>query len=682
MPLPTPILDDRRFQDIVDEAKRLIPHFCPEWTDHNVSDPGVALIELFAWMTEMLLYRVNQVPEKTYVKFLELIGTRLKPPQPAQADLTFYLSQSHVCSIDTPRPVEIRKGTEIATQRTETEPAIVFTTTTDFVITPPRLLAAFSYDATDQNRGWKKHDLQSVQSEPIILFTNPPSKDDAFYLAFENDLSGYVLALVMGCEKAGWNKVKPAKPPLEWQVQGEGSSWRACEIEADTTGAFNEDGEWVLRLPAMKMGEVKGIPDMRAYWLRCCLTVEADKLPKGSVSPEIQRYLRPEARGATVHAEQVVMVENEILGYSDGTPGQTFKLLNSPVVAPLDQETEYLLVEPPNEPAKPWLEVEDFADSNEQATHFTLDHFSGTITLGPALLQPNRQVYKFGAAPPKGSLLKFSRYRYSGGALGNVAKETLIIERSPKSHIARVTNWKAAEDGVDAQSLDDAKLRASHFLRSRHRAVTSDDFEYHATNVKGVARACCLAPGELSKEQFGAQLGRVSVAVLPVHSKKADAQTEDKADIRPSPNDVRPSTSLINEVETVLNQKRPVGIFVHAVEPDFVWVQVRATLRLPQLHEAHWREKTKLHAEELLYRYLNPYIGGPDGRGWPFGRTLYATELYGLLQKIPLLEFVEKIELFKKMTGSKNEPEPATNGSVTISKHGLICSDTHEIVIL
>src|SRR5215475_10984669 len=103
MPLPTPVLDDRRFQDIVDEAKRLIPHFCPEWTDHNVSDPGVALIELFAWMTEMLLYRVNQVPEKNYVKFLELIGVRLEPPRSAHAPVTFYLSAAQPEDVTVPK---------------------------------------------------------------------------------------------------------------------------------------------------------------------------------------------------------------------------------------------------------------------------------------------------------------------------------------------------------------------------------------------------------------------------------------------------------------------------------------------------------------------------------------------------------------------------------------------------
>ena len=73
MSLPAPNLDDRRFQDIVDEAKRRIARLCPEWTDHNVSDPGVALIELYAWMTEMMLYRLNQVPDRLYLKFLELL---------------------------------------------------------------------------------------------------------------------------------------------------------------------------------------------------------------------------------------------------------------------------------------------------------------------------------------------------------------------------------------------------------------------------------------------------------------------------------------------------------------------------------------------------------------------------------------------------------------------------------
>jgi predicted phage baseplate assembly protein len=92
MSLPAPNLDDRRFQDLVDDAKRLVQQRCPGWTDHNVHDPGVTLIETFAYMTDQLLYRLNRVPDRVYVKFLEMIGVRLFPPTAARAGVTFWLS--------------------------------------------------------------------------------------------------------------------------------------------------------------------------------------------------------------------------------------------------------------------------------------------------------------------------------------------------------------------------------------------------------------------------------------------------------------------------------------------------------------------------------------------------------------------------------------------------------------
>src|SRR5881275_3339465 len=125
MLLQTPRLDDRSFQQIVDTVKSEIGKKCPEWTDHNVSDPGVTLIELFAWMTDMLLYRVNQVPDKNYIKFLELIGVQLEEPRAAIAPITFYLSAAQ------PVDVMIPANTEVATVRTETNPAIIFTTEAD-----------------------------------------------------------------------------------------------------------------------------------------------------------------------------------------------------------------------------------------------------------------------------------------------------------------------------------------------------------------------------------------------------------------------------------------------------------------------------------------------------------------------------------------------------------------------
>ena len=58
MSLPVPNLDDRSWKQIVDEAVRLIPRYCPEWTNHNASDPGVTLLELYAWMTALTQLRL------------------------------------------------------------------------------------------------------------------------------------------------------------------------------------------------------------------------------------------------------------------------------------------------------------------------------------------------------------------------------------------------------------------------------------------------------------------------------------------------------------------------------------------------------------------------------------------------------------------------------------------------
>lgn len=109
MALPSPNLDDRRFQQLVDEAKRYVQQRAPEWTDHNVSDPGVTLIETFAYLVDQLLYRLNRVPDKNYLAFLDLLGIRLYPPSAAVAEVDFWLSAPQ------PDTVTLPAGTEVTT---------------------------------------------------------------------------------------------------------------------------------------------------------------------------------------------------------------------------------------------------------------------------------------------------------------------------------------------------------------------------------------------------------------------------------------------------------------------------------------------------------------------------------------------------------------------------------------
>ena len=135
--IPSPNLDDRNFDEIVEEAIRLIPQYCPDWTNFNKSDPGITLLELFAWMTEMVIYRLNRVPEKNYLAFLNLLGIHLQPPQPARALVQLEISEK----VD---HVRIAAGTRLSTKPGDDQPALDFETEGDLVAMSNKLVRCMS----------------------------------------------------------------------------------------------------------------------------------------------------------------------------------------------------------------------------------------------------------------------------------------------------------------------------------------------------------------------------------------------------------------------------------------------------------------------------------------------------------------------------------------------------------
>ena len=246
MPLAAPKLDDRRFQDLVDEAKKRIPRHIEAWTDHNVSDPGVTLIELFAWMTEIILYRLNQVPDLHYIKFMEMLGVQLRAPVPARAPVTFWFSAPQEMD------VTIRAGTEVASTQTETEPSIIFTTDEDLQIQPPQLaLILAGLGGGEGETRFRAPNMRRFQSgsEVVEVFARQPQVDDALYLGFDNNLSRHILGLQMNWDPAGGEGVNPQMPPYVWEAATD-EGWTRCEVEFDNTEAFNVAGR--VRLPCQR----------------------------------------------------------------------------------------------------------------------------------------------------------------------------------------------------------------------------------------------------------------------------------------------------------------------------------------------------------------------------------------------------------------------------------------------
>jgi predicted phage baseplate assembly protein len=658
MPLPAPDLDDRTFQDILDEARRRIPQHCPKWTDHNLSDPGITLLELFAWMTDLMLYRLNRVPDKMYIKFLDLIGLRLEPAHTASVDLTFRLTA--------PQPVDITipMGTQVATDRVATEPAVSFTTDRDIPIRVPRLAHVLAMHAT------LFHDYDPAlrtDDQGLTVFSNVPQLDDALYFGFENSLSAHKLALTLQCRNAEGAGINPSDPPIAWETWDEAEHrWAPARLDEDTTGGLNRDGVVILDTSARAGFSV--VDGRHAFWLRCRVTRTGDRAY--SKSPRMSGVSVGSLGGSGL-ATHSFTVDAEELGTTDGTPAQLLELQTIPVLPRRPGET--LEVEDEVGTFQPWLEVLDFGASGPDDPHFVLDSATGAVEFGPRIRTAEGQERQYGRVSPSGRRVRFSSYRSGGGIAGNVGANRLTLLKSSIPYVAEVTNHTPASGGTNAEDLEHAKWRAPNLLRSNERAVTPEDFEILAcTASNGIARARCLAVRGDAVATPDARLavpGVVRLQLVPTLSAHmAGPVTAESLEL---PERVR------SEVRAYLDERRLLTCELELEPADYSWVSILAQLRArPNAN----RERIQAQATSTLYRYVHPTLGGPDGQGWPFGRELMAGELYPLLQQIEGVEIVENITLqavdsaTRKVGGAELRLSPGA--------YGLLCSHEHRVTVV
>ena len=212
--IPSPNLDDRTYEDIVEEAIRLIPQYCPEWTNFNPSDPGITLIHLFAWMAEMIIYRLNRVPEKNYLAFLDLMGVQRQAPQPAHTVLHFDLS-------DKTDSLLVKTGTQVSTRPTGDRKATSFETSKDVLLLNNRI-----------NRAISQYHEQYADVTPYIagrapfeVFEGVSSVDRYVYLGdqrLENFSEAAILTLTFDRPNPGERSLPKM---LEWEYFN-GERWR------------------------------------------------------------------------------------------------------------------------------------------------------------------------------------------------------------------------------------------------------------------------------------------------------------------------------------------------------------------------------------------------------------------------------------------------------------------------
>ncbi len=662
MTLTAPKLDDRHFQDIVDEAKKRIPYYCKDWTNHNVSDPGITLIELFAWMTDMLLYRLNQVPDLHYIKFLEMLGVRLQPPIPAKAPITFWLSAPQEF------PVIIPGGTEVASTQTETEPSIVFTTDGNLQINPPQRGMIVSLSSTENGGKQKKREINLRRLEAgfdaIQVFSTAPQVGDSFCIGFENNLSNHLLGFELDFDSTFGAGINPKLPPYVWEASSgeEKQPWLPCEVEMDTTLGMNTAGQIRIHIP--KMGQSQ-IGEEKLYWVRVRLKeISGEEADRGMVnytkSPML-RSLSAASWGGTVPATQSQQVRDEFLGRSDGSAGQRYQLQFLPVLQRYPDEALFIRFE--GEPPQDWKEVPDFADTDSSMHCYTLDSTTGEVRFGPAIRQPDGTIKLYGAIPPRGANIIFSCYRYGGGERGNVLAGFINTLKTSIPYVAKVSNRRPASGGLDAETLEEAMLRAPALLRSRERAVSEADYEFLAKQAfpNAIGRVKCLQPR--ASDSGKVLPGQVYVLVVPYVTYPEGYLTPQQLELNPE---------IISSLKEYLDERRMLTARLDVRSPAYQWVTVRVRLRAsPGASVA----KTQEEVLRRLYRFINPLTGGPDSKGWPFDRALFVSDVYQCLQGTPDIQFIREVQMYRALPSGEMRGDPVE--TIEALAHSTIASGRH-----
>ncbi len=614
MTLPVPDLDDRRAQDLVDDAKRLVQKMCPEWTDHNVSDPGVTLIEAFAYMVDQLIYRLNRVPDRMYVKFLELVGVRLFAPHAATADVTFWLSAGETPS------TTVKRGTEVSTLRTETEDAVGFVTLEDFEIPTCELMEV----ATQVTQGTVRGRMGLLRSnQGFNCFDDVPKPGDALYLGLSAAVPSCALLLHVDARVEGVG-VRPGDVPLAWEAW-DATGWAPCPVEYDDTRGLNVEGNIIIHVHRHHTMSV--VSGLSAGWIRCRVVEPVEDQLPFLRSPFI-RLISADTIGGTTKVTNAMEITNEILGVSEGVPGQRFNVLRYPVVGEVEADAELEVSDGTG--WEPWHEVTTFSASDGEDRHFTLDRITGGVDFGPAVRLSDGTLRAYGAVPKKGAYVRMKSYRTGGGRRGNVDKGKISVLKTSIPYVARVENRLPARGGVDGETIEEAKLRGPVEIRTRNRAVAAVDFELLARQAApAVARVKCV-PGT---EEDGP--GAVRLLVVPARGVDATGPLRFE--------ELVPPAQDLAKIASYLDERRVIGTRIQVLAPYYQGLTVVARMRAVPAADPGALAESALAA---LYRYFDPIGGGPNGGGWPFGRAVHIGEVYSVLQRLPGTEMVEEALLF------------------------------------
>jgi len=593
MPLPIPDLDTKKFDNYFEEVRAALPSLAPEWTDYNLSDPGITLLELFSWLSDINTYRLDRIDRKHILKYLKLLDATPEIVKPAKIWITF--EGDSVGSIP--------KGTELLAKDIEKNVSIPFVTQHEVSLQTTKLT---NIDLKNE-RGLVSYE------KPFPKFFYPfgqvTKKGHYFELTFDGTFSSdFSLTFIFYeddlPEIGHHDKEVPVVFPsakLVWEYW-DGTKWTELKIEEDDTNSFSKSGTIYFKETA------------NASKIRCKLDYYHFEN-----APRIQTILTN-----TTDALQVKDIHELFEEAGTGLPKQTLQLKEFPLIS-LAVEID----------AQAWQEVDVLEMCGHDQKVFQVDKNSGMITFGDGV---------HGKIPPLDVTI-YCRYITSVGTKGNI-----LPNLEWNGTTVKAENYFPAVGGVDPQTIEEAYIAFKKDFRIPYQAVTAGDFEYLAINTPGlrVARAKALGYPEYN---------RVEVIVVPFSFQKL----------------IYPSEGFLKTVCYHLDKHRLITTKVKAIPPQYALISVKTELKIKENEQEN---VVKKRVKEALDLFLDPIRGWKDHLGWPFGYSVYESDIYALIEEVEGVDCVLDVVL-----SSEGAYERYEDGNVILKTDALTSPYRHSISV-
>lgn len=669
MPIPRYRLDDRNFDDLVNDLIARIPAHTPEWTNPQEGDPGRTLIDLFAWLGDTILYRVNLLPERQRLEFLRLLNIPMRPARAATGLVTLEISNKKITKpvyvppyIGVQGPVDFETIDEItvlpvsgkvfAKRRPTEEEEIVFTPIKedleniyDIERSEPYITTPLFHDLRTDPNGFDfaRDTIDQVIWIALLAADDDDNLIDQVIKEFDPDEYG-ARVINIGIEPRitipefaeNVHQSINMKELWQWEMPSSREDvdglpyavpYLPLEIKKDTTDGFIKRGIVQLALPSSE--QITLPPNSVDDDIFAGTGNHPPRIDDEKIAKRLVNWIRlsPKQKSESmalswlginvVKIDQRKTIQNVVVSTSNGAPDQTIQL----PAASIEESSFKLQVEKSGAGYKAWQAMPlHTASKNDPA--FELDGEAGIVKFGDGLR---------GIIPEEGNRVRVELMRYGGGKQGNISPGNLTGIANPNLNVIQAI---ATQGGVNAETLEEAEKRIPKELKHNHRAVTADDYKQIATLTPGVQLGRVeVLPKFKPQQRLFDMIGVMSVMVLP---KTADHRP-------PNP---RPDRNILSRVHAYLDDRRPIGVELYVIGAEYVPVGLGVSITI---RDGFAKNQVLQNVQSALRDFLWPLSpGGHLQTGWPLGKTIVNQELEVVVARVIGVLTVEGVNLFRR----------------------------------